>query len=342
MALEIALFHFSANFPGAVIAVEFFFILSGYFLARKFFSLEKKQILYTPYTYTKDHIKSLYPAYLLSLAVLILYFSAKELVTMSSNQLGFAQSIKNIGILFYNAIPDVVLLQDSSILIEDGGINYPIWQLCTLIIVGHFIYALLWHNKKYAVNVFCPLFALISYAVISKPDYDVWGTVACFYAPLVRCLGPMCIGVVLYKLSERLLPMLDSSKLYRLILNVASVLSCFCLPVFEKRNNIYLILSCLVIIACVYEKSWINVAFNRKIFKNFGKLSYAVYLNHAFLIYFFTDIVGIIEKQFGIHPNNTVVLLVYLVVLILYSELTQWIVNKITRTKRKKKLAEEI
>lgn len=339
LAIEIALYHYGeTSIPGAFTAVEFFFILSGFFMAKKFFSSDENGAAPKPYEYTKSHIKSLYSYYIFALIVIYIYLFLNQFLH-SLNNIGSVTQIAGDYISrLYNSIPEVFLLQDSGIFTRDV-VNYPTWQLCVLIIVSHFIYTLLYYNKKLTINILCPLLAILVYGYLSSSELyatSAWATDGCFYIPLLRCLGALCIGVILYKLAEKIIPAIISKKV-TFLFNAVTLLSCVLLPIMETQNNIHLILSCLIILGCYYEKSWINVLLNRNIFKSFGKLSYSVYLNHALLIYVFTDAEYFLNLYLNIKINEAVIKSIFVIVLLAYSVLTTWLVGKITQRGKTKK-----
>lgn len=326
-AIIIAMSHYNTNLPGAFAAVEFFFVLSGFFLARKYFALEQKEIEYSPYNYTKDHVKTLYPHYIFSLLMIFIYPMIVQFIRCIKSSSGFGGFAREFCYRTYNLIPEIFMVQNIGIF--PGGINYPLWQLCVLIVVSHFIYTMLNQNSKFTVNFWCPLIIVLSLSFLSNTNvhYDPWGTYVCLYVPLIRCLGYLCIGIVLYKISEKLLPMLSNKKLF-LIFNIFSILSVTLVIFGGGYNNIYIILSCVVILACSCEKSWINYIFNRTCFKNMGVISYAIYLNHALIIYVFKDVVEYIGSHFNYEIDNVTLKVCFAVVLLLYSKFTVYLISK--------------
>ena len=70
-AYIIAFFHFGTTIaPGPTVAVQVFFIISGFFLGKKFYarSFADGGKSYGAWDYTLDHVSSIYPHYLFSLA----------------------------------------------------------------------------------------------------------------------------------------------------------------------------------------------------------------------------------------------------------------------------------
>ena len=146
-AYFIALSHFGvATSPSAVSVVQIFYIISGFFLAKKFYSKSFSDggKTYNQWDYTKQHVASLYPHYIFSLIMILLFFAVRMLFVLFANP-SFA-NLSNIIKLFYDVIPEALLLQNTGFF--GGGINFPLWQLCALIISGYFIYALLCINEK--------------------------------------------------------------------------------------------------------------------------------------------------------------------------------------------------
>lgn len=64
LAYVVAYFHGSMEFrPGPTLAVQIFFMISGFFLARKFYdrSFADHGAAYSAWNYTRDHVRSMYP-----------------------------------------------------------------------------------------------------------------------------------------------------------------------------------------------------------------------------------------------------------------------------------------
>ena len=85
-AYIIAFFHFGTTIaPGPTVAVQVFFIISGFFLGKKFYarSFADGGKSYGAWDYTLDHVSSIYPHYLFSLAAFFLYTLARSLVHLA-------------------------------------------------------------------------------------------------------------------------------------------------------------------------------------------------------------------------------------------------------------------
>jgi len=335
-AYLIAVFHFGTQLPpGSSITVELFFIISGFFLGKKFY--DKRQAdpnnQYDQICYTKDHIRSLYPHYLFSLIVLTVYTFIAGVLTFLRQPSAYqiVMIVKNV----YATIPEFFFLQNTGFF--GGGTNYPLWQLCTLIISGYFVYGLLYKNEKLAREFLLPAAILMIQAFLDASD-DIWGTVVFFHIPLLRAFSPLCIGVLAYYFTTT--PYYQYIKSKKLLFNLASIFAFLSLYVPEGYHNIYLITFVFLLLAMYDPESWINKLLNRKIFRHFGQISYAVYLNHAVVIDLLKD--QIFPLLFGANDSLSVSLMkhgIFLAVLTGYSVFTIFAVNKLTERFAQKRCA---
>lgn len=281
-AYIIAFFHFGTTIaPGPTVAVQVFFIISGFFLGKKFYarSFADGGKTYGPWDYTLDHVLSVYPHYLFSLGAFFLYTLARSLL-----HLAWAPSwekLSAIALDFYNQIPDILLLQSAYRFHE--SLNYPLWQLSALVIAGYFVYGLLCHNERFSRTLLFPAAILMIQSLLYS-GVDLWENYGFFYLPLLRAFSPLCIGVLTFYFTTT--PWYERLKSRRAPFNLAVILSAVTLFAYADLANIFLITTPILILGCYDDTSWLNAALNRRFFRNFGKFSYAVYLNHALVARF--------------------------------------------------------
>lgn len=326
-AYLIALSHTSIRIPGYECAVVFFFILSGYFLARKFYNKKAANIPYSGAQYTLDHIKSLYPHYILSLAVMFVYFFLRNTYYIHAG-IPAAVPWADMPAKIYNLIPELFMMQNIGF--YDGGLNYPLWQISTLVISGYFIYTLLRYNEKLSTQIIFPV-AILLIQVYLKGDIDTFGTVGIFYIPMVRAFSAISFGVLVFKLLHSEVYTKNFAQ-HKLTLNICSILALITVFVLHD-NQILLITSVFIIAALIEPTSWLNKIFNHKIFSSFGELSYAVYLNHALVIWIMDDFVQEIFHRLNIPSTMLVNGIVFFVGLTVYSVITTSLI-KILKKKR--------
>ncbi len=320
LAYVVAFFHVGIDVnPGSTVAVQIFFIISGFFLARKFCA--RRGSGYGPWDYTWDHVKSLYPHYLFSLGMIFLYLTARAVLyfLMDPSWQAFAQILTSI----YDQIPDLLLLQSS--VHFHNSMNYPLWQISALLISGYFVYALLDRNEKTARTLIFPAAILMIQSLLNT-GVDLWANYGPFYLPLLRAFGPMCIGVLTWYFTGT--DLFHKALKYRKTWNLFSVLALVSIFTFSRHDVIFLVTTPLVILACTREDSWISRFFSHSCFRWCGNYSYAIYLNHALIQRVSYALVFPRLERLGLPLNTWQQGVVYFVLLSGYSVLTLWLVGK--------------
>lgn len=323
-AYAIAYFHFGvASAPGLSAAVPIFFIISGFFLAKKFYSRSypNQGKDYTAWNYTLDHIRSIYPHYFFSLVVIFVYMLARRVVYLVLDPK--LESLSAIALDLYNQIPDLVLLQ-SAYHFHDS-LNYPLWQLSALVISGYFVYALLCHSEKLSREILFPAAILMIQSLLFS-GVDIWGNYGFFYVPLLRAFSPLCIGVLAFYFTTT--PYYERLKQRKLLLNLASILSAVTIFLYADYANIYLLTTAILLWGCYDESSWINALLNRKLFRYCGAFSYAIYLNHALIARFIQARIFPQAEARGVSFSGWQQNLIYFVLLTVYSIGTLFLVEK--------------
>ncbi len=257
---------------------------------------------------------------MLSLVILLIATISLDVVSAIKNT-SILVIFKDAFVKLYRALPEFFLLQNIGF--YDGGINYPLWQVCTLLIAGYFIYTLLKKNEKMTIQLICPISVISIYTLLYINKVEAFGFYGFIYFPLLRAFGPMCLGVLIYRfiISNDYEKLLKSK--YHVLLNVFSLLSLIFLFVCNAYGYNYLILFVIIILELFNEKSLINKLLNRKIFSSFGDLSYAIYLNHALIIGCYTYLLSVLKLNVPKWGTD----IVYVIILVAYSILTMKIVN---------------
>lgn len=293
--------------------VNLFFVMSGYFLVNSFNSGKYENT----WKFTFQRIKRIYPYYIFAFIIIFLGIYLRE-----------GLGIYQLTVKFFESLPEIFMLQNIGIF--PGGINYPLWQLCTLIVVSHIMFSLLKWEKNLTLNVLCPLITIGVYTYFANA-YDVaepkdWGVECQFiYIPLVRAAGNLAIGMFAnYPINCCLeyLNGIDNKKTSIIV----SVMGCLTIIVFFLNRGSYAIVIpfLLLLICLLYRKSIFTILFSAKIFSYFDKLSLALYLNHAFMIMVYNKLSQCFPKYF-LEQNN----FLYLIVLIIYSITMIYIVDYI-------------
>ena len=110
LAYAIAFFHVGTHVsPGPTAAVQIFFVISGFFLGKKFY--RRKDSDYSAWQYTLDHVRGLYPHYLFSQLALFAYLTARAVyhLLLSPSWEALGELLRS----FYSQIPDLLLVQSA-------------------------------------------------------------------------------------------------------------------------------------------------------------------------------------------------------------------------------------
>lgn len=330
--------HMDISYPGSSVAVDFFFVFSGFFLAKKFYakSVDNPKE-YNHFRYSADHIKRLYPQYVFSLLVMLGYMCARDVVRIVSGS-ELAGNIGQTVFRIFEVIPDVFMLQDMGYFIG-GGINPAAWYVSAMVIVGYFFYAMLCYDHRKTSEFILPVLFILTcaYMKFGRYNFDVYGAL---YIPLVRCAQYMAEGVILYRVFKS--KAFEAVRNGSVFFNLVGLFGIAALFAFERYKNIHILLFAFIVLYTSCPESWINKVIKGKIFRRIGDLSYAVYLNHAVIIMAMEDIfatagVTMARTQFAwIAAGVSLVYSIFTMVLL--DKLTPWFTQKFIPALRSKKI----
>lgn len=278
-AYVIACFHFGATIPpGPTVTVQIFFFISGFFLARKFYARSHADggETYTPWNYTLDHVRGLYPHYVFAYIVFLLYNAARAAMEFLHTPSG--EQVRDLLLSWYEQIPNLLFLQ-SAYYFHDN-MNYPLWQLSALVIGGYFVYALLCHNERLSRQLIFPA-GILMVMSLRFTGIPLDGTYGFFYMPLLRAFSGLAFGVLVYHFTTT--EYFGSLKRRRIAWNLAVLLAPVCIFVYAEHANIHFVTGALLILGCFDEDSWLNRLLNHRVFRHCGKLSLSIYVNHALI-----------------------------------------------------------
>ena len=135
------------------IGVEYFFIISGFFLAKSAIKNENDVL-----GYTWERIKKLYPHIIFSFIVFYIYvyrgYENKEM-------------LKEIVYHLYEVVPMMYFILPIK---NDNPIylNFSVWYISVLLICGMVVYFFYSNYKKQFVSIVAPMIVLIGYYYLSK------------------------------------------------------------------------------------------------------------------------------------------------------------------------------
>lgn len=303
-------FHFEPFIHGAL-GVEFFFIVSGLFMAagiKKAIEREKeKQVeLDMPkeeFEFMKKKVKSIFPQHVIAF---ILIFIVTVLTTNTS--------VRENLLLLFNSIPNFFLLDTSGIRVQ--CLNFVEWYLSVMLIVMAIIYPF---AKKYYnnfVKIICPIGALLILGFLQARYHSltgVWIWTGICYKSMLRGLAEIMLGMFLYEVGSSLSKkeITVNKKKLLTIIEVACYLACFVIIMFTfaKKYEIYIVL----LLAVAIPLSFSSITYTEKIKGNFfdylGKLTLPLYLTQLATI-------GIVGYVFGNLSHVSQLLILFLLSII--------------------------
>lgn len=279
--LVICMWHFNMLkiFKHGYLAVEFFFILSGFFLFYSF--LKRKDLGVLDFIVIK--FKRFFPEFVI---VLILTFLIK-----STKYLSVADSFYDVLAWLFNIFDDLCFLFSTGPFTV--GVVNPTWYLSVLIWGGGWMYAMLKYYRNLSLSILFPLLIIIYFGYIGSNggNLELWFTGNGFFLPLIRGMSEMAIGVYLYIIVVKMLAV--SGKIY--IINILSVISLFgyiLLLFVDGHLDIYSILFIpFILLGCFMEKSWFSILFKNEIFGKMGGITYEMLLIHWPVLMVFRHII---------------------------------------------------
>jgi len=317
------------NFAGGSIAVEFFFLVSGFLFCKKYISYNKnnnEEIIEDNIKITWKNIKRFFP-YVLFFIIMSVLFTTFAL----------DYDLMDYVYAFYRAL----LLPTKG---PEEILPYSIlWYLSALIIIEFIIFPLLVkHKKKYSLYI-APIisFVLLSYLLIKYGNIiSPWKKDIFVYKSLVRGYMAINFGIFLYSICEYF-KKIDYKRITKIILTIIEqfgYISVFILSNKTSAHNrfdtlILLILAVSVLIS-FSGNSLLNNFANNKVFYYLEKLSLPMYINNWCVIL----IVQYVIEKANINISYYIALAITIFVLMLISIIELLLVNKYEKNKEKLKL----
>lgn len=307
-SVTVAVFHFNGTveysneiFNSAYIAVEFFFIVSGYFMAKSLSKIEKRKnidVLKESLIFMKKKYLSIFPyhvyAYILTIALWIPYFDL---------------SVKKWLIKVFNSIPSFFLLKMFGFNISSWLMSE--WYLSSMLIVMFILAPIIIKYRKFFTYYIAPILSLAFIAAVFKKchtlnvfvlkDNVVW-------LGNIRAFAEISIGCIIYEVTEKGI----FDKLSRKVLLLAEFTCYFITFLYIYKDyelslepSVFFILTLGV--ALSFDKKTSLNFLDNKFVSFLGKFSLAVYLCHPVARYCTTKN----EWVYGGYYSQMVIFLIY-------------------------------
>jgi peptidoglycan/LPS O-acetylase OafA/YrhL len=285
--------HF-ALFPHGSIGVEFFFVLSGFLMAKSIFrkvqnsSEERKKEYrneksdssteYLGFIFRK--YTGIFPEHLIAFVITVIAYT-------TSKHMGMVKTIRYV----VDSIPNLLLIQMSGIKISNP--NHVEWYISCMLFSMAIIYPICRKFYYSFTRYFSPLFSvlLLGYMIQTTGALTGVGTwMGIGYKSMFRALAEVSLGTTAFEIS-RFLMTKEFSKRKKLFLTIAEF-ACvifsllFILMTFPKKYEIYVLgVMIILIVLCFSEVTYGKKLFNNNFCYMLGKFSLPVYLGQLSAVY---------------------------------------------------------
>ncbi len=281
---------FKFNFGSGSIAVDFFFVVSGFFFCRKYVNYKvKNSVGEDSFNYfinrTNRFIK-----YIIILLIIAIPFSIFCL------KFNFTSLINAFYKLLY--IPHHTKCGS-----EIFGIT---WYIVAMILVESMLFPFLVKYKKEFVYIISPIIIILlgSYLLIRYGHFATpWKMGTILYKGILRGIFEINIGMYLYLISEKIsnVKFTKLSKILLLLFEIAGYLSIFVLVNLNNAHRRFDVLMLIIISICILISTNKNMYLynfcNNKLFYFLEKLSLPMYIYQWLII----EIMVFVLTKFNIH-----------------------------------------
>ena len=279
--LAVVLQHFENVVPYNYInmgylGVEFFFGMSGYFLAQSF---ERKNK--TIQGYIAGRIARLWPANFLALVLCSLIYPI----------------VLDTEISKIRFVAEAFMLQEWGILTNLGPTIIPqCWYISALMLASIIMYIFLYSYGWDKIKGFIFTLIILGYSFLfhSEKGIEVWGMSAkgMVSLPVFRAMCGIMAGVLIYYISNRI-NLRD--KLCKIIIRIGEIVSwCVLILTFlgiKNREDIMVIALFFLLFAATTPNSWLRFTDNVDL-KVMSQFSYPLFLNHIVIMHIFSRYVN--------------------------------------------------
>lgn len=288
-ALGIAIYHFEWVYVGHpvffvhfYIWVEFFFVLSGFFLASNCSRTQKdiKSTMPVAFNYVLIELKKLYPLYFIA-------FIWSFVVDHIYNWGGVKAAI----IDFWQAKWEIVLCNIYMFDAEKKMYNVTSTYIASMLFTSLIIFYLVYNHRNFFICLIAPLSVMFGYGRIISlyGNLSQWMNSDGFMtASIIRAMAGMSLGALCYFV---FVGILESRNILRIGVEVCSIVLIFILVVFRDRLSFNdLIVYPFVfggLISALYTKTDVKSIEINTLFCSLGRLSYPIFLFHYGLIIVF-------------------------------------------------------
>ena len=296
----IAMHHIQLDFPQGVnaqgwIGVDFFFILSGFLMARHMYShpltgaADGAAIATETWRFILGKIKSFYKYLLMGAFVqLIVRFILIKHIAAPKILRQFLTSLPNFSLIFMG------LVGNSSV----GHYVGNTWYLSSMIIAMFILYPMLLKGKSFSTRILFPLLSVFGLALIyNNISFSAWKEWQGWtYWGNIRSVAELALGASLYELTDwlhRRDAQTQRSKWMKLLCTAVKyasllVIVAFGAGIISKSDAVHVVLYCALFILLSFSGLSYTIPGNR--FTSYcGKISLPIFIFHGIIRHSFNE-----------------------------------------------------
>ncbi len=285
-SITVVLHHINTNISGfplferGLLAVDFFFIVSGYlFLGSVRKDKDKSKDKDSDNIYV-DNLKFIWKKFKAFFPFVIVGFIGSLAARI------VVDKIKIHTIL--NSVFSAFLLQMSGL--PMSKINNVTWYLSVMLLSMFVLYPIIRKKEKKYINYFCPLIIVFGFGLFAHyfHNFDECENIKIIYNGLARGFLEINIGMLLAYAMDYI-KKIDFTKFSKVMLTILEILGyVFVLIMMNSSNNkvdIFIVLVLSITIFISFSKlSYTSLLTDKLNFKNIDKLSLSIYCSHIMII----------------------------------------------------------
>ena len=252
------------------IAVEFYFMVSGFLIYRPF--LRHPDVGVLDFTWKK--VRRFAIPFWISI-LLLMAIDRKQYILLSSF------SPDGIIETWFAHLHEFFFCQCMG-LTDRIAINHPLWFLSVLIFGGAVLYSILRNCPRSATSLVIPLICIIGFPIYlnyGKPQYET-----VLHPWCVRGVAEMALGIMTAVFMNRKSRWINR---HRMLLNIVSCVSLlvFILMLFAEKGYDYLLpfLIPVFLLAAFTRSSWLEIIFRQTIWHKLNEISMYMYFIHLLI-----------------------------------------------------------
>lgn len=266
-------------FVGGAIAVEFFFLVSGYLMAASISRYKEDEIMVGRDTrrFMLHKIKGLCPEIFIAWGIgyIVQHIRTDAALSVLAKDL-------------LTGVWDLFFLRESGL--EGFRANPAAWYISAMLLAMLVLVPLFLKDRDIFLNVWAPVLAIATLGYLSKNVGDLRGPtdwLGFCYKGWVRAVGELCMGVICFGICQKV-KKIPCSLLAKILLTILE-LSCYGAVIVwsyahkgSRMDFVMLLLFAVGVVVTFSSQSLLSSAFNNSLVYFLGKISFPIYLAHNY------------------------------------------------------------